>query len=152
MPFKKHNITLSCGRHVAVPEGIQTFIPLIGRMLKSAGVDQSELVIVLLAGRQMRALNKRTLGHDHVTDVLTFDLTDHGGRKALVVAGEIYICPAEARRNARFYGQLFERELLRYIAHGILHLCGYDDATASQRAHMQKEEDRLLSSHGDHRY
>jgi rRNA maturation RNase YbeY len=64
------------------------------------------------------------------------------------LTGEIYICPTEARRNARRYGEPFERELLRYIAHGILHLLGYDDRTRIQRERMRREEDALLKRAG----
>ena len=113
-------------------------------MLKCVRVRTAELSVVFLDGRRMRAFNRRSLGHDYVTDVLTFDFSDDGGRKKTQLIGEIYVCPAEARRNARVYGEPLERELLRYVAHGILHLCGYDDTTDKQRAIMAKEENRLL--------
>ncbi len=129
---------------------------IVKRMLASAGVDSFDLSIVFLTGPQMRALNRKALGHDYVTDVITFDLDPciHARRgealpRPVFLDGEIYICPAEARRNAREYGEPFERELLRYIAHGILHLLGYDDATLKQREKMRREEDRLLK-YGDH--
>ncbi|MBF0388401.1 MAG: rRNA maturation RNase YbeY [Candidatus Omnitrophica bacterium] len=112
----------------------------IKRILRAAGSISYDLSVVFLTGPQMRALNRRALGHDHVTDVITFDLGTRGKR----LEGEIYICPAEARRNAREYGEPFERELLRYVAHGILHLLGYDDATAVQREQMSRQEDILL--------
>jgi rRNA maturation RNase YbeY len=43
------------------------------------------------------------------------------------------------------FGESLEREILRYVAHGILHLIGYDDATERRRAGMRKEEDKLLA-------
>jgi probable rRNA maturation factor len=61
------------------------------------------------------------------------------------IDGEIYICPAEARRNARLYGEPFKRELLRYLAHGILHLLGFDDASGVGRKRMRALEDELLA-------
>jgi rRNA maturation RNase YbeY len=142
-------------------------------MLKAVGVRQAELSVVFLPGREMRALNRKYLGHDRVTDVISFNLsgTRDEGRRAIderfprsssfvlssfrpsssspaCIDGEIYICPTEARRNARAYGEPLKRELLRYLAHGILHLLGFDDATVAERERMRELEDKLLSRLG----
>ena len=106
------------------------------------GINSAELSLVFVTGRAIRAINKRQLGHDFVTDVITFDLRSEG---SLPFEGELVICPAEALRNARAFGDPLEREVLRYVAHGILHLLGYDDATVQQRAAMRKEENKLLA-------
>lgn len=122
-----------------------------GKMLKKAGVRDAVLSIVFLDGRAMRRLNRESLGHDYVTDVITFNLLDEKraargkGKKNIAVEGEIYICPAEARRNARSYGEPLEREILRYVAHGILHLLGRDDRTNAQRERMRLLENELLT-------
>ena len=110
--------------------------------LLQRGIKSAEFSLVFVTGRAIRAINKKQLGHDHVTDIITFDLRDQGSAP---FEGELVICPAEAMRNARAFGQPLEREVLRYVAHGILHLTGYDDATARQRAVMRKEEDKLLA-------
>ncbi len=101
----------------------------------------AELSLVFVTGSRIRTVNRARLGHDYVTDVITFDLGSIPGR----IDGEIYICPAEARRNARIYGEPEEHEILRYVAHGILHLLGQDDATLKQRAAMRMREDELLA-------
>ena len=84
----------------------------------------------------MRSLNRKYLGHDYATDVLTFDL---GGWNA-----EIIICPRVAHANARRFKTSTRHELLTYAVHGILHLAGYDDATRAQRSRMRRMEERLL--------
>jgi probable rRNA maturation factor len=109
--------------------------------LKNSGTIGGSLSIVLLDGRSMRRLNKRSLGHDFTTDVITFDLREKGTG---VMDAEIFLCPAEARRNARIYNEPCGRELLRYLAHGILHLSGYDDTTLRQRSVMRRKEDEML--------
>jgi probable rRNA maturation factor len=143
------------------------------QMLKAAGVRRAELSIIFLDGGAIRRLNRDFLGHDFVTDVVTFDLREpagahvtraqehkgNRGRRVLLcslacrpgqacapvtIDGEIYICPAEARRNARLYGEPLKRELLRYLAHGILHLLGWDDVTMAKRDRMRCLEDKLL--------
>ncbi len=114
-------------------------------MLKEAGVKHAELSIVFLSDKKMRALNNKALGHDHVTDVVTFNLLSSLDAKGAYIDGEIYVCPAEARRNAVRFDETFERELFRYVAHGILHLLGYDDATSTERDLMHTKEDLLLA-------
>ena len=90
----------------------------------------------------MRSLNRARLGHDHVTDIITFDLRDRVGAS---LDGELVICPAQAYRNARAFDETPRRELLRYVAHGILHLRGYDDVASEARAVMHRKEDEMLS-------
>jgi len=38
-----------------------------------------------------------------------------------------------------------EEELLRYVAHGVLHLLGYDDHRPADRAKMWKRQERELA-------
>ena len=80
----------------------------------------------------MRRINREYLGHDYATDVITFDY------------GEIIICPALAKRNARRFGNSVEKELVLYVVHGILHLAGYDDHAPGDAKKMRKKEVDLL--------
>ena len=84
----------------------------------------------------MRTLNKRYLGHDYVTDVLTFDLGDN--------QAEIIICPAVASANAKTHQTSTDKELLLYAIHGILHLAGYDDHRPEDIVKMRRMEKKLL--------
>ena len=95
-------------------------------------LTHDELSIVCVGIRRMRSLNKKHLGHDYVTDVITFD------------HGEIVICPLVAAQNAKRYGTSVEREILMYVIHGLLHLAGYDDHCPQDIALMRKMEVKLL--------
>ncbi len=92
-----------------------------------------QLSIVFVGEQRMRSLNRKHLGHDYVTDVLTF------------AHGEIVICPAVAKRNAKSYNNSIEREILLYVVHGILHLCGYDDHSPQDIQRMRLQEQRILA-------
>jgi rRNA maturation RNase YbeY len=117
------------------------------KMLAALGFRRAELSVVFLSGPAMRRLNRKALGHDHVTDVLTFDLTGAGCSSSVkMLEAEIYICPDEARRNARAYGEPFSAEIIRYVAHGLLHLCGFRDRSPSQQARMRRHEEALISA------
>lgn len=84
----------------------------------------------------MRTLNKKYLGHDYVTDVLTFDLG--------LGFGEIVICPQVAVVNAKAHATSTENELVLYAIHGLLHLAGFDDHAPVDIAAMRKMEAKLL--------
>lgn len=84
----------------------------------------------------MRAINKKYLKHDYITDVLTFDFKGN--------AGEIIICPHVARINAKAQQSSTEKELILYVIHGILHLAGYDDHKPKDILQMRRMEKELL--------
>jgi len=84
----------------------------------------------------MKALNKRYLNHDYVTDVLTFDLGEG--------LGEVIICPEIASANAKAHQTSTENEIILYVIHGILHLAGYDDKSPGGILEMRSMEKELL--------
>jgi probable rRNA maturation factor len=120
----------------------------LGTFLRHCGVKDATVSVVFVSGRTMRKINKKYLGHDFVTDVITFDYSlSRGNRlsRCLFIDGEIFVCPQEAVRNAKVFGVPVKREILRYLAHGILHLLGQEDATKKQRMLMQEKENDLLA-------
>ncbi|HYC78011.1 MAG TPA: rRNA maturation RNase YbeY, partial [Planctomycetota bacterium] len=88
---------------------------------------------VVVDDAAIRRVNREALGHDYETDVITFDLSTPG---AGPVEGEIVVSSEFAAREAAERGHAAEAELLFYVCHGLLHLCGYDDAEPSARAAM----------------
>jgi probable rRNA maturation factor len=106
----------------------------------------AELSLALVGDARMSALHAQFLGIPGPTDVLTFPLdVDRRGR---ATSGEVVVCVPEARRRARQAGGRVERELLLYALHGLLHLCGYDDRTASGFRKMHRTEDMILTELG----
>jgi rRNA maturation RNase YbeY len=98
------------------------------------------LGVGLLSSEAMTRLNETFVHHQGCTDVITFDYTD----TAEGINAEIFVCLDEAVRQARRFHTTWQSELTRYIIHGLLHLQGYDDATAAKRRRMKREEDRWL--------
>lgn len=62
-----------------------------------------------------------------------------------VVAGNIMISLDRVRENAQNFGVTFEEELLRVVAHGTLHLCGYKDKTEAEAKVMRQMENESLA-------
>jgi probable rRNA maturation factor len=76
----------------------------------------------------MRTLNRKTFGRDRTTDVIAFGLPHDG-----VLTGDIYVCPAVARRAARELELSEREELIRLVVHGTLHVLGYDHPASARR-------------------
>lgn len=115
-------------------------------VMRRQGCPEGVEVGVLFAGdRVMRTLNRRYRGVDRVTDVLAFPLADRASRGHARVLGDVAISPGRARAYARSLGTTAGAELLLYLVHGILHLCGYDDESPRLRAVMERRQRRLVA-------
>lgn len=99
----------------------------------------SELNVVFVNDREIKRLNKKYLSHDYVTDVLSFRLDN-----SALIEGEVYVNLDQADRQAREFRIRPPSEVGRLVAHGILHIIGYEDDTPGKRRVMQALEDKYL--------
>lgn len=122
----------------------------IGSWLKEVagqrGYKVGELNYIFCSDEYLLGINRQFLGHDYYTDIITFDNSEdyllekgHPG-----VSGDIYISVDTVRANGSQYGEGFDRELLRVIAHGLLHLTGCDDVTDDLAKEMRAAENFAL--------
>lgn len=84
-------------------------------------------------------VNNQFLGHDYYTDIITFDYSEPG-----VVNGDMYISLDTVLSNSLQFHSSYDRELMRVIIHGVLHLCGINDKGRGERAIMEAAENRAL--------
>ncbi|MDX2195451.1 MAG: rRNA maturation RNase YbeY [Cytophagales bacterium] len=89
----------------------------------------------------IKKINNKYLTHNYPTDILTFDLR---ALHTQPISADIYIGIDIIRRNAVTYNTTFELELLRVLAHGLLHLIGYDDTTVAAQKQMREMEEYYL--------
>lgn len=101
--------------------------------------------LVVTDDARIRRINREALGHDWETDVVTFDLSG-GGDASL--GGEIVVSSEFAEATARELSGAVDDELLFYVCHGLLHLCGYDDADPEDRARMLERQREYLRALG----
>lgn len=94
----------------------------------------------------MCQLHAEWFDDDSPTDVITFDLGGRSRKAPREIDGEIIICPAIAKKQAAAFGAPLRDELLRYVVHGCLHLCGYDDRRAADAKRMHAEQERVLAA------
>jgi len=98
--------------------------------------------LIFTGGPGIKALNRRFLGKDRLTDVIAFNMPP-----APVPGspwGEIYVCVPVAAGQARAMGHSLLTELLILTAHGALHLSGMDDAAPAERRAMNVKTAALL--------
>ena len=98
--------------------------------------------IIFCSDSYLLEINRNFLRHDYCTDVVTFDYSYLCTKSK--IAGDIFISIDTVRINAIEYGVTFNEELLRVMAHGLLHLLGYNDLVEEERLLMQKHEDFAL--------
>jgi len=102
------------------------------------------VTVALVSDAQMRAIHRRYLGFDQVTDVLSFPADASAPWPAgsgLRPLGDLVIASGRARRQARAAGHALGDELRVLALHGLLHLLGYDHETDAGR--MARVEVRL---------
>jgi len=99
--------------------------------------------VVFVPEKEIHKINKNFLGHNFVTDVVTFPYP-YGAEDKKEPFGDIFICYKAAAQNAPLYGHSVLEEMLTYAAHGALHLAGMDDDTKKKRAAMDKKAELIL--------
>lgn len=116
------------------------------KALRAGGCRGGQLDIAVVGEAEMRRQHAHWKGEVGATDVLTFDLGD--GPSSARIDGQLLVCTSVARRRARTRKTDWHGELLLYVVHGCLHLCGYDDHQAEEAARMHRREDQILASLG----
>ncbi|HYQ81368.1 MAG TPA: rRNA maturation RNase YbeY, partial [Anaeromyxobacteraceae bacterium] len=117
-----------------------------GAFLAALGRAGAELSVLLTTDRRIRALNRRWRDIDRATDVLSFPLSEPPGVGPLL--GDVVISLDTAVRRARQDGRRVQVELDRYLAHGLLHLLGFDHARPAEARRMARAEVHLVQVEG----
>lgn len=130
-------------RQRAVPINSALLQELGTRLLgEELGCPSFEISVFLVGEKRIAELNERYVHHTGPTDVITFDYTDDARPGWL--GGDIIVCVPVALRQAAQFRDPWQKEILRYVIHGVLHLRGMDDHTEAGYRRMKREENRLL--------
>ena len=114
-------------------------------VLEGEGIRDAKVAIAFVDNPHIHRLNKQFLNHDEPTDVLTFPSSPPGAKK---LEGDIAIGMEIAREYAADRGHEVKLELLLYVVHGCLHLCGYTDTDDESAAEMRVKERQYLAQLG----
>jgi probable rRNA maturation factor len=105
-------------------------------MLAELELSGAELSVLLTDDPGIRVLNREHRQKDKPTDVLSFPLDETEGPEAIRLLGDVVISVDTAERQARSRRRGLLEEVRFLLAHGILHLIGYDHATRPQKKRM----------------
>lgn len=111
--------------------GVEKIFRLARKLVKVNG----ELEVNVVGDKEMKDLNYRYRGKNYVTDVLSFAWREDKKVKSKFL-GQIYICYPQIARQAKELGIKTNEEFARMLAHGWLHLLGYD--------HIKKSEAKIM--------
>ena len=104
------------------------------------GIKTISLSYVFCTDAYLLNINREFLNHDTLTDIVTFDMSEHPEE----LAGELYISTERIAENAARFSSSYQEELHRVVFHGFLHLCGFKDKKKEEREEMRRQEDRCL--------
>ena len=116
----------------------------IERVAKSHGRVLGNVNYMFCDDATILEYNRKFLGHDYFTDVITFD-----GDSGMTINGDIIISLDTVRTNADKFAQRYEDEFDRVVIHGILHLCGINDKGPGEREVMEAAENAALAMRRD---
>jgi probable rRNA maturation factor len=116
-------------------------------MLEALQMSNSELSIVLTGDDQIQKLNRIYRKKNRPTDVLAFAQREgeHGDRAGRLL-GDVVVSIPTAGRQAEAAGRDLGSELTMLLAHGLLHLLGWDHDTPAKDRAMRRETDRLCAA------
>jgi probable rRNA maturation factor len=92
---------------------------------------EATVAVRITSDHEMRHLNKTYAKEDHATDVLSF--VGSGNH-----VGDIAISWPAVERQAAEFGHDEKTEVALLAVHGLLHLLGWDHATAAERREMTR--------------
>lgn len=102
--------------------------------------------LVFVGPNRMRKLNYKYRKKNKITDVLSFPQTKVEGfvEPETNLLGEIVICPRAIKKLAKRENLDYQKELIRTLIHGILHLLGYNHIKKEEAEEMKKKEETYL--------
>jgi probable rRNA maturation factor len=118
------------------------------RMLGALGLADAELSVLFVDDATIRMLNRKHRDKDRPTDVLAFPVDEKPVRGVPRILGDVVISLETALRQARARRRPLVAEVRFLLAHGLLHLVGYDHATRIQKRRMDAAARKLVRAAG----
>ena len=87
-------------------------------------------------------LKKKYFNKNHFTDVIAFRMNEVDEKE---IEGEVYISLDRALENSHIYNEPYEKEIIRLVIHGCLHLIGFNDKTKKEKKIMTIMEEEFLN-------
>ena len=135
--------------------GLRVDRKLLGRAVRLTarrhGVKSGVVELAIFSDSEISRLHKQYFGRRTATDVISFDLAEPrlpSSNGIEIIQANLALGGQVARRQAKIHSTSINKELALYAVHGLLHVLGYDDASADGAQRMHEKEDELLSKLG----
>jgi probable rRNA maturation factor len=109
-----------------------------------SGFSVGSIGVLITDDETIHRINREHLEHDYPTDVISFAYH----QQLPSVEGELVASLDTAAREASSLGWTTLNELLLYVIHGTLHICGLDDQTEEARKEIRLAERQVLATLG----
>ncbi|NLT20873.1 MAG: rRNA maturation RNase YbeY [Syntrophomonadaceae bacterium] len=131
---------------------------VINRVIKAAArltklPENSEVSVMIVDNSYIQELNFIYRNQNRPTDVLSFAMNELGEDEPdfdfsgeTQVLGDIVISLEQALKQCGEYGHSLQRELGYLIAHGMLHLLGYDHEVEDESQLMRGLEEKIMQA------
>ena len=118
---------------------------ILQEMLDYLKLENVEVSVLLVDNEEIKKLNEEWREKDRPTDVLSFPINEETpyGCKLL---GDIVISVPYAKEHAKEFDNTFQEEIVRLLAHGLLHLLGYDHERSEEDAKIMFQKEKELIS------
>lgn len=110
--------------------------------------DKSEVSLLFCDDAAIQLLNKTWRGKDMPTNVLSFPVPARKGKTPSPMLGDIVIAYETAASEAARDGKTLRSHTAHLIAHGFLHLAGFDHENDAEAEAMENAERRALGQLG----
>ena len=124
--------------------GVRSVRQLCDRMLAALGLSDAELSVLLVDDARIQRLNRLHREKDRPTDVLAFPLDEAPVEGVPRLLGDIVISLETALRQARSRKRTLFPEVRFLLAHGLLHLLGFDHGDPVEKRRMDSATRRLV--------
>ena len=157
MVDKTRVIIVDRQKEVKIPTGIRMLVRrCCNAVLKFENfVGSAEVSITFVDNLYIQSLNKQYRNKDVPTDVLSFPMRKEDGTYEIdpesnaQILGDIVISMEKVVEQSERYGHPMRREVAYLVAHGMLHLLGYDHENGGiEKRRMREREEKVLDSLG----
>ncbi len=122
---------------------------MIKRATELSGLDIGEnqtISVTFVGPRSIAQINGDYVGHQGVTDVISFCYIEDGDLDEDDTAVDLVICVDVAiLEGAEREDSSYAEELILYIVHGLLHASGEDDLEEEPRKQMRIRENEVMT-------
>lgn len=101
---------------------------------------KGEIELKFVTVNEIMKLNEKYRQVSKPTDVLSFNISTEP------LIGQVFICYNISRKQAEIFEKTLEQEVSLLLAHGILHIFGYDHENETEANEMEEIEKEILTS------